>query len=146
MIPMPTREAGRHEADRQCRCGDLSLRLNARLIPRMAYPMRIAIPSIQSVSQLDHKMISPEIVTPNGAMKPAMGSRYGRSASGKRLRNAPSDNGAPAYISTLALVISPTRDCQLGNGRKQMQPVTKAPIRSTHGTPRSLTHSNGVGT
>ena len=91
-------------------------------------------------------MISPEMVNPNGAMKPAMGSRYGRSASGRRLRKAPSDNGAPAYISTLALVISPTRDCQLGNGRKQMQPVTKAAIRPTHGTPRSLTHSNGVGT
>ena len=98
------------------------------------------------MSQADHRMISPEMVNPNGAMKPAAGSRYGRSASGRRLRNAPSDSGAPAYISTLALVISPTSDCQLGNGRKQMQPVTKAAIRPTHGTPRSLTHSNGVGT
>ena len=62
------------------------------------------------------------------------------------MRNAPSDSGAPAYISTLALVISPTSDCQLGNGRKQMQPVTNAAIRPTHGTPRSLTHSKGVGT
>src|SRR4051794_40144829 len=108
--------------------------------------MRIAIPSFQSVSQVDHKMISPEIVNPNGAMNPAIGSRYGRSASGRRLRKAPRDKGAPAYMRTLALVISPTRDCQLGKGRKQMQPVMKAPIRPTHGTPRSLTHSNGVGT
>ena len=34
----------------------------------------------------------------------------------------------------------------LGNGKKQMQPVTKAAISPTHGTPRSLTHSKGVGT
>src|SRR3954451_14959105 len=108
--------------------------------------MRMAIPSFQSVSHVDHRMMSPEMVNPNGAMNPAMGNRYGRSACGRRLRNAPSDNGAPAYISTLALVISPTSDCQLGKGRKQMQPVMKAPIRPTHGTPRSLTDSNGVGT
>src|SRR3954469_3140544 len=106
----------------------------------------MATPSFQSVSQPDHKMISPEMVNPNGAMKPAAGSLYGRSASGRRLRKAPSDNGAPAYINTLALVISPTRDCQLGNGRKQMQPVTKAAMRPTHGTPREFVHSNIVGT
>src|SRR4051795_3364904 len=111
----------------------------------MAYPIRMAMPSFQSVSQVDHKMISPEMVNPNGAMKPAMGSRYGRSASGGRLRTAPRDRGAPAYINTLALVISPTSDCQLGNGRKQIQPVTKAPISPTHGTARSWVHSNGVG-
>src|SRR3954454_18737177 len=108
--------------------------------------MRMATPSFQSVSHVDQRMIRPEIVNPNGAMKPAAGSRYGRSALGSRLRKAPSDNGAPAYISTLALVISPTSDCQLGKGRKQMQPVMKAAMSPTHGTPRSLTHSNGVGT
>src|SRR3954449_217433 len=112
----------------------------------MAYPIRMAMPSFQSVSQVDHKMISPEIVKPNGAMNPAIGRRYGRSALGRRLRKAPSDSGAPAYINTLALVIRPTRDCQLGKGRKQMQPVTKAAMSPTQGTPRSLTHSNGVGT
>src|ERR1700710_2861490 len=108
--------------------------------------MRIATPSFQSVSQPDQRITSPEMTNPKGAMNSAAGNRYGRSAFGRRLRNAPSDSGAPAYISTLALVISPTSDCQLGNGRKQMQPVTKAAISPTHGTPRSLTHSNGVGT
>src|SRR4051794_28513126 len=106
----------------------------------------MAMPSFQSVSHVDQRMIRPEMVNPKGAMNPAIGSLYGRSASGSRLRKAPSDSGAPAYISTLALVINPTRDCQLGNGRKQMQPVTNAPISPTQGTPRSLTHSNGVGT
>ena len=49
-------------------------------------------------------------------------------------------------ISTEALVIRPTRDCQLGNGRKQMQPVTNAASSPTHGTPRLLVHSNTDGT
>src|SRR3954462_9196856 len=105
----------------------------------------MATPSFQSVSQLDQRMTSPEMVNPNGAMNPAAGSRYGRSALGSRLRKAPSDNGAPAYISTLALVISPTRDCQLGKGRKQMQPVTKAVITPTQGTRALLSHSNHSG-
>src|SRR3954453_14181577 len=108
--------------------------------------MRIATPSFQSVSHPDQRMTRPEMTNPNGAMNPAAGNRYGRSASGRPLRNAPRDSGAPAYMSTLALVISPTSDCQLGNGRKQMQPVTKAAIRPTHGTPRWLTHSKAVGT
>ena len=81
-----------------------------------------------------------------GDRTPATGSRNGRSWSGSRLRNTPSDSGAPAYISTDALVIRPTSDCQLGNGRKQMQPVTKAAIRPTHGTPRALVHSKIDGT
>jgi hypothetical protein len=49
-------------------------------------------------------------------------------------------------MSTEALVIKPTSDCQLGKGRKQMQPVTKAAIRPTHGTPRLLVHSKIDGT
>src|SRR6478609_10416570 len=101
----------------------------------------MATPSFQSVSQLDHRMISPEMQKPSGDMKPARGSRYGRSAFGMRLRNAPSDSGAPAYISTEALVIRPTSDCQLGNGRKQMHPVTNAAISPNQGTPRELVHS-----
>src|SRR4029079_1275950 len=105
----------------------------------------MATPSFQSVAQADHKMISPEMVNPNGAMNPAIGRPYGRSVSGRRLRKAPSDNGAPAYINTLALVISPTRDCQLGKGKKQMHPVTNAALSPTPGTPRSLTPSNGAG-
>src|SRR3954451_1942590 len=106
----------------------------------------MATPSFQSVSQVDHKMISPEMVNPNGAMKPAIGSRYGRSVSGRRLRKAPSDNGGPADINTLGLLISPARDWLLGKGRTQMHPVTTAAIITPHGTPHSLTHSNGVGT
>ena len=61
-------------------------------------------------------------------------------------RKAPSESGAPPYISTVALVIRPTSDCQLGNGRKQMQPVMKAASRPTQGTPRELVHSNADGT
>src|ERR1700755_3205142 len=104
------------------------------------------MPSFQSVSHPDHRMIRPEMANPRGASTSAAGSTYGRSALGSRRRNAPSDSGAPAYISTLALVIRPTSDCQLGNGRKQMQPVMKAAIRPTHGTWRLLVHSKGVGT
>ena len=37
-----------------------------------------------------------------------------------------SASGAPAYMSTLALVMRPTSDLQLGNGRKQRQPTTNA--------------------
>ena len=76
-----------------------------------------------------------------GDTMPAAGSRNGRSWSGSRLRNALSDNGAPAYIRTEALVISPTSDCHEGNGRKQMQPVMNAAISPIHGTPRALVHS-----
>jgi hypothetical protein len=82
----------------------------------------------------------------SGDSQLARGSRYGRSAAGSRLRNTPSDNGAPAYIRTLALVISPTSDRQLGNGRKQMHPITKAAISPTHGTPRLLVRSKTAGT
>jgi hypothetical protein len=49
-------------------------------------------------------------------------------------------------MSTLALVISPTSDRQLGNGRKQTQPTTKAVSRPTQGIPRSSVFSNTVGT
>src|SRR4051794_26163891 len=108
--------------------------------------MRIAIPNFQTVSQVAHRMIRLETTNASGHRNSAAGSRYGRSASGSRRRKTPRDSGAPAYMSTLALVIRPTNDCQLGNGRKQMQPATNAAIRPTHGTPRSLVHSNGVGT
>src|SRR6476620_9222808 len=104
------------------------------------------MPSFQSVSQVVHKMIRLEIANATGDRISAAGSRNGRSWSGRRLRNARSDSGAPAYTSTDALVIRPTSDCQLGNGRKQMHPVTKAAIRPTHGTPRLLVHSKIEGT
>src|SRR3954454_10514508 len=108
--------------------------------------MRIATPSFQSVSQPDQRMTRPEMTNPNGAMNSAAGNRYGRSASGRRRRKAPRDSGAPAYMSTLALVISPTSDCQLGNGRKQMQPITNAVTTPNQGTPRLLSRSKICGT
>src|SRR3954463_8293551 len=108
--------------------------------------MRMATPSFQSVSHVDHRMIRLEITKASGHSTSAKGSRNGRSASGSRRRKMPSDSGAPAYISTEALVISPTSDCQDGNGRKQMQPVTNAAIRPTQGTLRELVHSNIDGT
>src|SRR3954447_17694396 len=106
----------------------------------------MATPSFQSVSHVVQRMIRPEIAKPTGERISAAGRRNGRSWPGSRLRNALSDSGAPAYIKTEALVISPTSDCQLGNGRKQMQPVMKAAIRPTHGTPRLLVHSKMEGT
>src|SRR6478672_2088276 len=105
----------------------------------------MATPSFQSVSQPDHRMIRLATQNANGDSTPAQGSRYGRSASGRRRRKTTSDSGAPAYIRTLALVIRPTSACQLGNGRKQMHPVTNAAMRPTQGTARWLVHSNIVG-
>src|SRR3954449_9839959 len=106
----------------------------------------MATPSFQSVSHVVHMMMRFEMAKPTGDRMPTAGSRNGRSWAGSRLRNALNDSGAPAYISTDALVIRPTSDCQLGNGRKQMQPVTKAAIRPTQGTPRALVHSKAEGT
>src|SRR3954469_8369894 len=106
----------------------------------------MATPSFQSVSHVVHRMISPAIANATGQRISAIGSRNGGSVSGSCLRNTPSESGAPAYISTDALVISPASDCQDGNGRKLMQPVTKAAISPTHGTLRELVHSNIDGT
>src|SRR3982751_3300823 len=121
------------------------LRRNTRVSARMRYPNRIATPSFQSVSHPDHRMIKPDTTKAVGARMPAAGMRYGRSALGRRLRSTPRESGAPAYIKTLALVISPTRDCQLGNGRKQMQPTTKEVITPIHGTLRPLSRSYQLG-
>src|ERR687885_161149 len=107
--------------------------------------MRMATPSFQSVFQPDHRMISPETTNASGAMTGAAGSRYGRSASGSRRRKTPRASGAPAYIRTLALVIRPTSDCQLGNGRKQMQPTTNEVITPIQGTLRLLSRSYQFG-
>src|SRR4051812_19619552 len=103
-------------------------------------------PSFHTVSQPVQRMIRLATMKASGDRISAAGSRYGRSASGSRRRKAPSESGAPPYISTEALVIRPTSDCQLGNGRKQMQPVTNAAIRPTQGTPRELVHSKAEGT
>src|SRR5919202_1456975 len=101
----------------------------------------MATPSVQSVSHPDHKMIRPDTMKASGERIPAAGNRHGRSAFGRRLRNTPRDSGAPAYISTLALVIRPTSDCQLGKGRKQMHPTTKEVITPTQGTRALLSDS-----
>ena len=70
-----------------------------------------------------------------GASTAAAGIRYGRLASGTWPRNAPTDSGAPAYISTLAPVIRPTSECQLGNGSRNSSPIRNAKISPTHGMP-----------
>src|SRR5215467_10411150 len=81
----------------------------------------------------------------SGARTTAPGSRYGLSASGTWRRNAPSDSGAPAYISTLADVTSPTRALQLGNGSRNTRPKTNAMIRLNHGMPRLSTQPKNGG-
>src|SRR6478672_4646100 len=103
------------------------------------------MPSFQSVAHPDHRMISPATTNARGESTAAAGSRYGRSALGSRRRKTPRASGAPAYISTLALVISPTSDCQLGNGRKQMHPTTNEVITPTHGTARAFSRSYQFG-
>ena len=56
------------------------------------------------------------------------------------MRNEVRDSGAPAYISTLALVTRPTSDFQLGNGSRNSRPNANAMIRLNHGTPFRSTH------
>ena len=53
------------------------------------------------------------------------------------MRSATSVMGANPYMITVADVTSPTRPCQLGNGRKQISPTTNASITEVHGTPRA---------
>ena len=64
--------------------------------------------------------------------------RYGRFASGTCPRKAPRDSGAPAYISTLAPVMMPTSERQLGNGSRKSSPNRNAKISPTHGMPVAL--------
>src|SRR3954449_3600263 len=106
----------------------------------------MATPSFQSVFQPDHRMISPETMNASGERTAAAGSRYWPwASSGSRRRKTPRASGAPAYIRTLALVIRPTSDCQLGKGRKQMHPTTNEVITPTHGTLRPLSRSYQLG-
>src|SRR3954468_8000005 len=106
----------------------------------------MATPSFQSVVQPDQRISRLATMNATGASTPPAGARYGRGASGSRLRKTPNESGAPAYMSTLALVIKPTSDFQLGNGRKQMQPTTNAGTTPNHGTPRVLIRSKICGT
>src|SRR5712691_7110444 len=80
-------------------------------------------------------MIRPEMTKAIGPMTEAPGILYGRSASGSILRNAPRDSGAPAYISTLAEVTSPTSACQLGNGSRKTRPNRNEMTRPNQGMP-----------
>src|SRR5258708_969031 len=68
-----------------------------------------------------------------GASTAAPGMRYGRVVSGTWSRNAARDSGAPAYISTLAPVMRPTSERQLGNGSRKNSPNTNAKSSPTHG-------------
>src|SRR5436305_2581586 len=82
----------------------------------------------------------------SGARTFAAGSRYGRGRSGSERRRAASDTGAIAYISTVAVVTSPTMPAQLGKGRKTSIPITQQKISDTNGTPRLSTCPSAGGT
>src|SRR6185437_544210 len=70
-----------------------------------------------------------------GEMIAAPGILYGRATSGRTLRKAPRASGAPAYISTLAEVTSPTSECQLGNGSRNTRPNRNEMTRPNQGMP-----------
>src|SRR5690348_716948 len=103
------------------------------------------MPSRQSVSQPDQRISRFATMNASGASTGPAGARHGRSAFGSRRRKTPKASGALAYISTLAAVMSPTSDVQLGNGRKHTHPTTNAVIRPNHGTPRRSVDSYTVG-
>src|SRR5437773_1409310 len=105
----------------------------------------MATPSFQSVFHPDHRMMKFATMNAIAEKTSPYGSRHGRSASGSRRRKTPKDNGAPAYIRTLALVIRPISDCQLGNGRKQTHPMMNAKSTPSHGTLLRLSRSNMTG-
>src|ERR1700733_3446665 len=83
----------------------------------------------------------------SGARKPAQGRLYTRSSSGFCLRSAASATGAAEYISTDALVTTPTSALQLGNGSRNSKPIRAAKITPTTGPlVRESVRSNAVGT
>src|ERR1043166_2221456 len=98
--------------------------------------MRIASPSFQMTIHPDQRISRFATTNASGASTAPNGALYGRAALGRRRRKTPIASGAPAYMSTLAPLMSPTSDPQLGNGRKQMQPTTNAVPTPNHGTPR----------
>ena len=134
MMPMPTSHTGSHTADFQS-SGGRSLVERHRNADQH-------VPDDQHDAELpDHLEARPvdEQVSDRrtrwGRAHAAAGIRYGRSASGTWLRNAARDSGAPAYMSTLAPVITPTSERQLGNGSRKSSPNRNAQISPTHGTP-----------
>src|SRR5579863_3812476 len=94
------------------------------------------MPSFHRVLKPDQYMISQAKMNASGDIQTAPGIRYGRSASGTCLRNAPRDSGAPEYISTEAEVTRPTSCFQLGNGSRNSSPSRNDRMRLTQGTPR----------
>src|SRR6476619_6325510 len=96
--------------------------------------MRIATPSRHTVSQPAQRIRRFATTNETGASTEPAGARHGLSAFGSRRRKTPKASGAPAYMRTLAAVISPTSDVQLGNGRKQRHPTTNAVTSPAHGT------------
>src|SRR3954471_16028239 len=96
--------------------------------------MTIATPSFHTVSHVDHITRRLATTNPSGARTAAIGARYGRGASGSRLRSAPTASGAPPYIRTLTDTMSSTSFVQLGNGRKRKTPTMNDEMTPTHGT------------
>ena len=61
-------------------------------------------------------------------------------------RNAPKASGAPAYISTEALVTTPTRLDHDGNGSRKTNPIRAVMMIANAGTlPRDVVRSNASG-
>src|SRR6266566_520966 len=81
----------------------------------------------------------------SGESTPAAGSRYGRGRSGSRRRNAVSETGAKAYMMAVADVTMLTSARQLGNGRNDNSPMTKATRIDHNGTPRRVSLLSAVG-
>src|SRR6185437_524290 len=78
-------------------------------------------------------------MNPTGFSTVGHGIRYGRGRSGSRLLSAARDTGANAYMMAVASVMMLTIEFQLGNGAKQISPMTNATRTDTHGMPRLLT-------
>src|SRR5262245_54067067 len=91
-------------------------------------------------------MISFAATNASGARTGAAGNRYGRGRCGSALRSASRVIGANPYMITVAAETSPIRLCQLGNGRKQIRPITNAKRIETYGTPRLLIRLMLLGT
>src|SRR5215475_10227358 len=143
MMPRPISHTGSHTADFQSsggRCLSVAIEM-----PISMYPITSTTPSFQITSHPDQKMSRQEMTNAAGARNPAQGRRYGRLASGTCRRKAPTDSGAPAYISTLAPVMMPTIERQLGNGSRKTSPNRNAKMSPTHGTPLPLTRSKPCG-
>src|ERR1700733_4545882 len=83
----------------------------------------------------------------SGARRADKGRLYTRSRSGFCLSSAASATGAAEYISTDALVTTPTSALQLGKGSRNSNPMRAAKMTPNTGTlVRESVRSNAVGT